>query len=333
MVSADGLQWREEDGKPIVPISYVDDVITAIWDEHREHYVIFPKQMTPVLGRSRRSLYVSASRDFKHWSKLVPAFLADRRDDLGVLPRLEAVRRLLNYPVNPNVARSEFYGTGAFAAECGVLAFPWVFTVSANVPKYGNQDGPVEVQLAMSRDLETWSRPFRTPILALGAEGAWDCGMIFTASQAIQVADEIRLYYGATNYTHGAPGPNGAPEGGLGTKHTGAIGLATWKLDRFVSVDGPAEGGTLTTVPIKFKGQMLEINAVTRPKGSIVVEMLDASGKPIEGYAAADVFVGDELRHVVTFGGQADVAPLEGETVSLRFRLKNAELYSFAFRD
>jgi hypothetical protein len=332
-VSPDGLHWHEEDGQRIVPISYVDDVITALWDERREQYVVFPKQMTPVLGRSRRSLYISTSRDFKHWSKLAPAFLADRRDDLGVLPRLEAVRPLLNFPVNLNVARSEFYGAGAFAAECGVVAFPWVFTVSANVPKFGNQDGPVEVQLAMSRDLETWSRPFRTPILPLGAGDVWDCGMVFTASQAIEVGDEIRLYYGATNYTHGAPGPNGAPEAGLESKHTGSIGLATWKRDRFVSADGPAEEGTLTTVPIKFQGRRLEINAVTRPKGSIVAEILGAGGQPIEQYAAADPFAGDELRHVVTFGGRSDVARLAGETISLRFRLRNAELYSFAFRD
>ncbi len=33
-----------------------------------------------------------------------------------------------------------------------------------------------------------------------------------------------------------------------GDTHTGSIGLARWKLDRFVSVDGPGEGGTLTTI-------------------------------------------------------------------------------------
>lgn len=332
-VSPDGLHWQDESVQPIVPISYVDDVITGLWDERSAQYIVFPKQMTPVFGRSRRSLYVSTSRDFKHWSRLSPAFLADRRDDLATLPRLEAVRPLLNYPINPHVARSEFYGTGAYAAESSLIAFPWVFTVSANVPKYGNQDGPVEIQLAVSRDLETWSRPFRTPILPPGPAGSWDSGMLFTAAQAIAVGDEIRLYYGGVNYTHGAPIPNGAAGPGLGTKYQGSIGLATWQRDRFVSVDGPAEGGTLTTVPIKFLGKRLEINAVTTAKGAVVVELLDPAGQPIEGFVPSKPFVGNQLRHVVTFEGKSDVSRLAGKPISLRFRLRNAELYSFAFRN
>lgn len=331
-VSADGLRWREESPDPIVPISYVDDVITAAWDGRTGQYVAFAKQMTPVTGRSRRSLYVATSRDFRHWTKLQPAFLADRRDDLGVLPRLAAAGPLLNYPVNHHVARSEFYGTGAFAAECGLVAFPWVFTVSANVPRFGNQDGPVEVQLAFSRDLETWSRPLRAPVLAPGPAGAWDCGMVFTASQAIEVGDEVRLYYAGTNYTHGAPIPNGAPGQGLGTKYQGAIGLATWPRDRFVSADGLADGGVLTTVPLRFHGKRLEINAAA-PSGSVVVELLNAGGKPLEGFAPSDPFAGDDLRHQVKFAGRADLARLAGEPISLRFRLRNAQLYSFAFRD
>src|SRR5262249_16961924 len=136
----------------------------------------------------------------------------------------------------------------------------------------------------------------------------------------------------ATNYTHGTPVPNGAPGAGLGTTYQGAIGLASWKRDRFVSVDGPTEGGTLTTVPIKFRGKRLEINAATRPRGTISVELLDAGGGPQEGFAASAPFSGDELRHVVKFGGQADVGRLAGLPVTLRFRLQNAELYSFAFR-
>jgi hypothetical protein len=332
-VSPDGLHWQEADREPIVPISYVDDVITAMWDRRTEQYVAFPKQMTPVLGRSRRSLYISTSRDFRHWSKPTPAFLADRRDDLGVLPRLAAVQPLLNFPVNPHVARTEFYGTGAFVAECGVIAFPWVMTVSANVPVYGNQDGPIEVQLAISRDLETWSRPLRGAIVPLGSKGAWDCGMVFTAASAIQVGDEVRLYYGGTNYTHGVPDLYATPPKGAGTKYTGAIGLATWQRDRFVSVDGPAEGGMVTTVPVKFRGKQLEINAVTRRRGKIVVELLDMAGERMAGLPASDAFCGDDLRHRVTFGGEADIARLAGRPVSLRFRLWDAELYSFAFRE
>jgi hypothetical protein len=108
--------------------------------------------------------------------------------------------------------------------------------------------------------------------------------------------------------------------------------LAKWKLDRFVSADGSADGGTLTTIPVVFVGDRLEINAVTRPGGSLAVEFLDGSGRPIEGFGSSDSFAGDDLRKTLTWKGNSSVQKLAGKPISLKFHLKNAELYSFAFR-
>lgn len=331
-LSPDGLRWTEQGPRPIVPISYVDDVISAFRDQRAGQYVALPKMMTPVFGRQRRSIYLSTSRDFRTWSKLEPAFFADRRDDLGCLARLERVRPLLNYPDNFNVMRTEFYGAGAYVAESCVVGFPWTFTVSANVPAKGNQEGPIEVQLAVSRDLETWSRPFRTPIIPTGKPGDWDCGMMFTVSQAIDVGDKVWMYYAGANHTHGVPEIYEEKSEGRGKKYTSAIGLATWKRDRFVSANGPAEGGTLTTVPMRFSGKRLDINAVTKPKGEIQVEILDSAGRPIEGFGLSDTITGDNLRHAVSFSGKQDLSGLAGKQVCLRFHLRSAELYAFAFR-
>jgi len=247
--SADGLHWTLQGDKPIVPISYVDDVVSAFRDRRTGRYVAFPKQLTPVFGRSRRTIYSSTSPDFRNWCKPEPAFVADRRDDLGSLARVQRVRALLNYPDNFHVMRTEFYGAGGYSAESCAIAFPWTFTISANVAGHTNQDGPIETQIAISRDLETWSRPFRTPVIPPGENGSWDGGMILTASQAIDIGDEVWLYYAGANYTHGAPilyntaAPDPRP------KYATAIGLATWKRDRFASADAPSTGGWLTTVP------------------------------------------------------------------------------------
>ena len=97
--------------------------------------------------------------------------------------------------------------------------------------------------------------------------------MQLTASTALRVRDEIWLYYGGANYTHGGPilaqpdteNTNTVARNGF----TGSIGLVTWKLDRFVAAEAPAEGSVSTTVPLKFaKGKRLEINAAASQKDS-----------------------------------------------------------------
>ena len=100
--------------------------------------------------------------------------------------------------------RTEFYGVGFYPAESCTLAFPWVFTINAKA-RYGNQEGPFEIQLAVSRDLKNWQRPFRVPVIPRGKVGDWECGIQITASRALRVGDEIWLYYCGANYTHGTP--------------------------------------------------------------------------------------------------------------------------------
>jgi hypothetical protein len=203
-----------------------------------------------------------------------------------------------------------------------------VFTINNNA-RYGNQEGPGELQLAVSRDLEHWERPFRVPCVPRGRIGEWDCGFFVTAAEAIRVGDEVWLYYGGSNYTHGTPCLYRAEGTGRHTQFTGSIGLATWKLDRFVSVDAPTEGGTLTTVPLVFAGRRLELNAATKEGGRVIVEILDMAGKPM---ARSEAFAGDDLRHQVVWEEGTDLSQLAGTPIALRFRLQSAELYAFAFR-
>ena len=112
-----------------------------------------------------------------------------------------------------------------------------------------------------------------------------------------------------------------------------AIGLATWKRGRFVSADAQAEGGTVTTVPMRFSGRRLEINALTKEGGEIRVELLDAAGQPLAAMKISEPFRGDQIRYTVRFDDLPSLASLTSRPVSLRFHLKSAELYSFAFSD
>jgi len=325
MVSPDGLHWTQFSKEPISPGG---DVITGYYDPARKLWVAFPKIGATVMGHDRRCFWVITSEDFVNWTKPELVFAPDLRDDAGSLARIEEVRPILDVPDNPALMRTEFYGIGAYRAESCTLAFPWVFTIN-NDARYGNQEGPGELQLAVSRDLVNWERPFRVPCVPRGKVGEWDSGFFCTAAEAIRVGDEVRLYYGASDYTHGTPCVYRAEGTGRRTKFNGSIGLATWKLDRFVSVDAPAEGGTVTTVPIVFTGSRLELNAATKKDGSITVEILGMQGGVL---ARSKRFAGDDLRHQVAWTRMLDLAKVAGTPVTLRFRMKSAELYSFAFR-
>jgi len=328
MVSPDGLNWKRLSPKPLCPSG---DVITGYYDEVRKLYVAFPKIGHHVRGHNRRVFWLITSKDFETWTKPKLVFTPDLRDDASSLARIEEVRPILDRPDDPKLMRTEFYGIGAYPAESCTLAFVWVFTINNNA-RYGNQEGPGELQLAVSRDLEHWERPFRVPCVPRGKLDEWDCGFFCTQSRALRVGDEVWLYYVGSNYTHGTPCLYRAEGTGRLTKYTGSIGLAIWQLDRFVSVDAPAEGGSLTTVPVVFTGDRLEVNARTKPGGSIFVRLLDAAGKPIPGYEQSVAITGDSLRHVVTWNGKNAVTSLAGKPVVLKSEMKSAELFAFAFR-
>jgi hypothetical protein len=335
MVSPDGLNWTLLSKKVICESA---DVITGYYDPSRRLYVAFPKQMVQVAGHERRCFSLMTSEDFLTWTRPRLVLVPDPRDDAGSLARIEEVRPILDVPDDPKRMRTEFYGVSAYQAESCTLAFLWMLTINNDAHRFEghepNQEGPGELQLAVSRDLEHWDRPFRIPCVERGKLGTWDCGFFEAAAQALRVGDEVWLYYHGGNYTHGTPclyaeKDAGGKDTGRKTRFSGSIGLATWKLDRFVSVDAPAEGGTLTTVPLTFVGNRLELNAATKPGGSVTVEVLDLAGKTL---ARSRAFAGDELRHRVVWNDGTPLSSLAGKALTLRFHLKSAELYAFAFR-
>ena len=186
--------------------------------------------------------------------------------------------------------------------------------------------GPIEMQLAFSRDGFYWQRAFdRTPIIPRGGLGEWDSGMVYRTAEPHIVGDEIWIHYNGFRDRHGPP-YDFSPTG-----RTSGIGLARLRLDGFVSLDGCEQGGTVTTKLLRFAGSRLILNA-DASKGRLFVEILSA-GKPVEGYSRGDceAILKDDVRHVVHWGGKSDISNLEGKAVQLRFHMKGSSLYSFVF--
>jgi hypothetical protein len=107
----------------------------------------------------------------------------------------------------------------------------------------------------------------------------------------------------------------------------------TIRLDGFVSLHASLAGGELVTRPLTFTGQRLSLNYATSAAGSVRIEIQDAAGKPLSGYAMEDCLehYGDSVDQTVAWQGSSDVSTLAGQPVRLRFELKDADVYSFQF--
>ena len=89
----------------------------------------------------------------------------------------------------------------------------------------------------------------------------------------------------------------------------------------------------MLTRPLVFEGSRLELNFATSAAGSIRVEIQDAGGKPLDGFALADCpeIFGDTIVRQVAWKDAKSLSLHAGRPIRLRFELKDADLYSFQF--
>jgi len=353
-ISADGRTLAHLSRQSLLPRSpdktakfTAGDMLHGFYDKRTGLFVAFLKaSWSETKFSKRRSFVAMTSKDFETWSEPTPALVSDEADDDAVLSRLDTVRPLLDNPIDPKYAHAEVYGVGgSYSQESCTIVLPWLILVSNLSHNGKSQDGPSEVQLAVSRDLVKWDRPFRQAAIPRGrvalehpdrsdaayANSQWDSCWFNHVGPGLDVGDEVWFYYSAYNTPHGHPHTFGnSPPGTLGQLYHKGTGLAVWKRDRFVSVDAQAARGVLTTKPLSFTGNRLELNAVTKPDGGVVVDLLDQAGRIL---VRSRSFSGDEVRHRVQWQTPVELANWERAAVALRFHLKNAELYAFAFRD
>ena len=106
------------------------------------------------------------------------------------------------------------------------------------------------------------------------------------------------------------------------------------RLDGFVSVDAGETTGNMTTRPLTYEGNHLELN-VAADSGFVRVELLDELSHPIPGFTLSecDQINTNKVRHTVTWNGKSDVGGWAGRAVRLRFQMKNTKLFAFQFAD
>ena len=141
----------------------------------------------------------------------------------------------------------------------------------------------------------------------------------------LEVGDEVWVYY------FGAPTEIEAKNKALpdSQRTDYALGLATLKRDRFVSINGGAKPGVITTRPLTFQGNRLHINAQIEKGGRVQVALVTDDNRPIPGFGFDDCqpISGDGIDLAVAWTGRPRLPKLVRPR--LKFRLNRSRLFSF----
>jgi len=170
----------------------------------------------------------------------------------------------------------------------------------------------------------------RATFLEVGPE-SWDRWFVHAGSLLVH-DDTAHVYYHGwpVKHGHGRKNKGRTPNPTAPRPRGGGIGLATLPADRFVALspDSPDDEAIVEMHPLHLSGTDLLLNAEI---GQIQVELLDERGIPIPGFTAAEsrLIPHDHLRHRVLWNDcPLGSAPSLNPT-SLRFILRDAELYAF----
>lgn len=327
-VSPDGRTWQ------MLETSFIrtGDELHVNLDEERGLYIATVKHGGPY----GRSVYLSVSKDFEHWTdpRDCLIFHADKRDqELGA----ERVKMHLKHPElrqpvfnRPEEYQTDIYNLPVFPYHGLYVGLPTVFNHSGNTSN--NSDGFSMVELAASRNLIHWERIGNRekfiPLSPLDGGRNYDTAQLLAANRPIVKDGELWFYYSGLKWR--SHPDDLKSEEVVERRDTGAICLARLRLDGFVSLDAGETEGQVLTKPLVMSGKSLHVN-VDAPGGELRAELLEAGGEQVlPGYSRRESIPvrGDRLNAELKWQ-DSNLAALAGKPARLRFVLRNARFYAF----
>jgi len=327
-VSGDGIHWRMLRTTPLITQGKFDSQNVAFWDAARGRYVTYFREMRgpndeiglkgPQLGLDdqgpARDVMTCTSADFFEWTD--PRWIqypGAPREQIylnQIRPYHRAKHLLIGFP-------GRFMAGREIAKGLPLLQHPSYKYASISETLFmTSRDG-----LHFKRWGEAFIRPGpRRERWIYGATFP-TYGLVTTKGKTADMPDELSLYIAdGGGWTHGGQADR--------------FRRYSLRIDGFVSLNAPLQGGEVLTKPLIFSGSKLELNFATSAAGSVRVEIQDAGGRAIAGLGLDDCpeIFGDRLQRVVRFANGDDLSRLAGQPVRLRFVLKDADLYAFQFR-
>jgi hypothetical protein len=306
--SADGLHWRKLQEKPVLeskPFAF-DSQNVSFWSPSEDCYVCYFRTW----NNDVRWISRTTSRDYVNWTP--PVAMEFRHGDGPA-----TIEHLYTNQTGVYFRAEHLYVATAARFMPGRQVISDEQAKAINVaPDYFKDIS--DVVLLTSRGGNRYDRTFMEGFLrpGIGLKN-WVSRTNYAALNIVQTGPDEMSFYVQNDYA----------------QPTARLRRFTLRLDGFASVRADYDGGEMLTRPLTFSGKRLSINFATSAPGGIRVEIEDASGKPIPGYALAeaDELIGNEIDRSVSWKGRQDVGPLAGKTVRLRFVMKDADLYSLRF--
>lgn len=309
LYSPDGLHWRLAQDSPLDVPGAFDSANVPLWDSVIGKYRLFSRFFEEGRGRAIQSC---TSEDFLHWSTPVP------------------------HQYDEDAPVEQFYTNATVlvpGAEHILLSFPMRYVAERTTPVAdisamdypGNPDQPdmigmTDAVMMSSRNGINWQRPFPEAWLRPGLdERNWTHRNTTPALGILPLRATEWSMYVSEHY--------GWPDNRLRR-----LSLRPWG---FSSINAGYHGGEVSTKPLTFSGSALRINFSTSAVGSVRVELQDAEGNVVPGYAFDDMhpIYGDQLDFPVSWKDNGNVGALLGRPVRLRFELRDADVFSFRFTE
>ncbi len=330
--SPDGIHWRNLSRELVMTggpgHGAFDSQNLAFWDAVRGEYRLYRREVFS--EGVERDVLTATSRDFRVWSEpqrlCYPGALPEQlytnniqpypraphlfvglpvryvmrpwSDAVAALPERERRERLIRESgAEPNADDP----TGAGGVRIGTSLTDVLFMASRDGLNFHR--APSAFLRPGLRMKDNWFYPDNYP--------AW--GMLATPSAIDGAPEELSFYVSEGGRR---PGPNQCRR-------------YTLRMDGFASLQADAFGGEAVTRPLRFQGRALFVNFSASAAGSVRVELLNAEGWPLPGFAAE--LLGDDLERPVCWENGADLSALEGKPVRLRWGLREADLFAFRF--
>jgi len=303
--SSDAIHWELMHDEPVITKGAFDSLNLAFYDSYRDRYVDFHRGF----NNGVRAVMTAVSDDFLEWSE--PQWL----EYTGAPKQHLYTNGIVAYHRAPHI----------------FVGLPKRFMPGRN-PSDHPAKGVSDAVFMSSRDGETFHR-WPEAVVRPGLDDsrwvnrnnlpAW--GIVETASDLPDGPNELSIYTTEGYYTGDSC----------------QLRRHTWRLDGFVSLSAPYEGGEVLSKPIVFgvpeggaAGEPIELrlNVSTSAAGSVEVELL-AAGEPIPGFTMADcdTLVGDSISMPVSWEGATDVSSLAGNPIRMRIRLRDADVFAMQF--